>query len=89
MAVDLIRQLAKLQKVAMRAEMYEASQFIGAQLADLRKTERERSWPWGRCIWCEIDANRLREATCLDSGGGAPMCEQHFDEMHADRAAGV
>lgn len=84
----LIKRLDRLRAYAVRAEWDDVAAFLGGHVKELRKTDRERPWPLGRCIWCEIDANRLREATIPDSGGGAPMCEEHFDEMmEAEREA--
>jgi hypothetical protein len=80
----LIGRLDRLAKWARRAGWFDAAKLLGGLLAERRKTERERSWDLGRCIWCEIDANRLREAVVYDPSGGPAMCWAHFDEMTGD-----
>jgi hypothetical protein len=82
----LLSQLNKLRKVALRAGLDEALAWLGPHLREMEKSERERSWPLGRCVWCWVDAKRLREATAYDQGGGPPMCDAHFDEHTAAAA---
>lgn len=79
---ELARQFDRLAKVARAAEYDKAARFLTATAAEIRKSDRERSWPLGRCVWCQVDANRLREATVHDQGGGPPMCAEHFGEQY-------
>lgn len=84
---QLIGRLERLLGYARRAGWGDVLDALGPVVKDLRKTERERSWPMGRCLWCEIDANRLREATVSDPGGGPAMCEQHWQDFNNERTA--
>lgn len=77
----LIGRLDRLAKWARRAGWFDVAKLLGDWLTDRRKTEREREWPLGRCVWCEVDGNRLREAVAYDPSGGPAMCWAHFDDM--------
>lgn len=74
---DLTSELRELMKVAKRENYTEAQKVLAGHLKDIRDERLRRPWPLGRCVWCEIDANRLREAVEPDPGGGPAMCEQH------------
>ncbi len=84
---ELIRQLGKLHKVAIRGELDYAAAWLGRHLAEIRKTERERPWPLGRCMGCWADHNRLREAIAHAPGGGFPFCGEHLDEFYPSTSA--
>jgi predicted sulfurtransferase len=80
----LIGRLERLAGWARRAGWWDVVDVIGPVLKDLRKTEREREWPLGRCVWCWVNDQRLREAVVRDQGGGPPMCRQHDDDIYPD-----
>lgn len=80
-----IRRLDRLQRYAIRAGWDDVARILNDVVKPMRQTERERSWPLGRCVWCEVDGNRLVEAVVRDQGGGPPMCERHEGEMLRER----
>lgn len=73
----IAHQCQRLAAWTRRAGWSEITALLDSLSCELTKSERERRWPLGRCVWCDVDTGRLREATVLDFGGGPPTCQEH------------